>query len=195
MSNPFGPRGVIIVGSPPSTKSEEPVEFTAPVGRRVQLVNRLCLLVIGCLVVVAVAFLIGKGAAARESWQPALAPVLAAAVMVPIMLYSRVHGYRLTEHELQILRRNRQNRFPLDGLQGVEVDPKATAWSIKVFGNDGLGSITGRFSNKRLGSYQAFVTDRERTVVLRWPGRCIVVSPDRPEEFAAEVRRRAGLPR
>lgn len=171
------------------------VEFAAPIGRRVRLVNGLCLAVVGCLTVVAVAFLIGKGGDARQSWQPTLAPVLAAAVIFPIMLYSRVHGYRLTEHELQILRRNRQNRFALDGLQSVDVDPKATAWSIKFFGNDGLGAITGRFRNRKLGAYQAFVTDLERAVVLRWPGRCLVVSPDRPEEFATEVRRRAGLGR
>lgn len=173
----------------------KPVDFAAPIGRRVRLVTRFCLIVIGSLAVVAVTFLIGKGGDARQSWQPTLAPVLAAAVIIPIMLYSRVQGYRLTEHELQVLRRNRQNRFALDGLQGVDVDPKAMAWSIKIFGNDGLGAITGRFRNRKLGAYQAFVTDLDRAVVLRWPGRCLVVSPDRPEEFATEVRRRAGLGR
>lgn len=172
-----------------------PAEFTAPIGRRVRFVTGFCLVVIGSLAVVALTFAIGKGGAARQSWQTTLAPVLAAAVIVPIMLYSRVRGYRLTEHELLVLRRNRQNRFALDGLQGVDVDPKAMAWSIKIFGNDGLGAITGRFRNRKLGAYQAFVTDLDRAVVLRWPGRCIVVSPDRPEEFAAEVRRRAGLGR
>lgn len=172
-----------------------PVEFTAPIGRRVRLATWFCFAVIGNLAVVALAFVIGRNETAREFWPAVLAPVLAAAVIVPIAWYSQVRGYRLTRDELLVLRRNRQNRFALDGLQSVDADPKAMAWSIKVFGNDGLGAITGRFRNRILGAYQALVTDRDRAVVLRWPGRCIVVSPDRPEEFAAEVRRRAGLGR
>jgi hypothetical protein len=172
-----------------------PVEFAAPVGRRVRLVTGFSLLVVGVLAVVAVAFVVGGVGPAQQFWPATIAPVLAAAVMVPIMLYSRVHGYRLTEHELQILRRSRQNRFALDGLQGVDVDPKAMAWSIRIIGNDGLGAVTGRFRNRKLGAYRAFVTDLERAVVLRWPDRCVVVSPDRPEEFAAAVRLRAGLGR
>ena len=195
MSNPFGRRGGIIVGSPPPAKHDEPVEFAAPVGRRVRLVTGSCLLVVGILAVIAVAFIVGGVGPVQRSWPATLAPVIAAAVMVPIMLYSRVLGYRLTEHELQVLRIRRVNRFAFDGLQGVEVDPKATAWSIKTFGNDGLGAMVGRFRNRKLGAYRAFVTDLGRTVVLRWPGCCLVVSPDRPEEFAAEVRLRAGLGR
>jgi hypothetical protein len=194
VSNPFSSRRGIML-PPPAPAKLEPVEYAAPVGRPVRLVNGLCLAVVGCLVVVAVAIIVGQGGALRQAWPPILGAVFAAALMLPIMLYSRVHGYRLTQDELLVLRRNRQNRFALDGLRSVDVDPKAMAWSIKVFGNDGLGAVTGRFRNRKLGAYRAFVTDRAHAVVLRWPDRCIVVSPDRPEEFAVEVRRRAGLGR
>ena len=178
---------------PPSPVKHEPVEFAAPVGRHVRLVTGFCLIVIGGLALVPLAILISRGEPAHQAWLTMLAPVCTATVIVPIMLYSQVLGYRLTRDELIVLRRRRQNRYALNDLQGVAVDPKAMAWSIKVFGNDGLGAITGRFRNRKLGAYQAFVTDRIRGVVLRWPDRCLVVSPDRPEEFAAQIRARAGL--
>jgi hypothetical protein len=64
-----------------------------------------------------------------------------------------------------------------------------------MVGNDGLGAISGRFRSKRLGWFRAYVTDGERAVVLRWPDRCVVISPDQPSWFIETVRKRAGLSR
>ena len=57
------------------------------------------------------------------------------------------------------------------------------ARSFRTFGNGGLFAITGRYRNARLGAYHAYVTDSERTVVLRFPSLTLVVSPDNPEAF------------
>ncbi len=51
----------------------------------------------------------------------------------------------------------------------------------------GLFSFTGSFRNKALGAYRAFVTDPHRTVVLRFPKRTVIVSPDSPEAFLHEI--------
>lgn len=59
--------------------------------------------------------------------------------------------------------------------------------SLRTFGNGGGFSFTGRYWNKRLGSYRAFVTNPARSVVLRWQDRTVVVSPASPEEFVREV--------
>ena len=61
--------------------------------------------------------------------------------------------------------------------------------SLRLFGNGGIFSITGLFRNRALGNYRAFVTDLKRTVVLRFPERIIVVSPECPEKFVAEISR------
>lgn len=177
----------------PSPVSDEPVEFAAPVGQRVRLATRLCFVLLGVVAVADLALALWLRRLPRGVWSIGLVPLIIAVILVPVTLLAQIRGYRLTRDELVVVRRNRQNRFPLAGLQGVDVDREAMAWSIKVFGNDGLGAITGRYRSKRLGAYQALVTDRERAVVLRWPDRCLVVSPDRPEEFAAEIRRRAGV--
>jgi hypothetical protein len=54
-------------------------------------------------------------------------------------------------------------------------------------GNGGFFAFTGYFRNKELGAYRAFMTDRRLAVVLRFPDRVIVVSPDRPEDFVSAI--------
>jgi hypothetical protein len=59
--------------------------------------------------------------------------------------------------------------------------------SLRTFGNGGIFSISGWFYRKGFGAYRAFVTDPRQTVVLRFPSRRVVLSPDDPEGFAKEV--------
>lgn len=173
------------------------LEFAAPVGRRVRAVTWLAagLILAFVLVDLALVLTVANRLPRASQWAMILAPLIGFVVLVPVYFHAQVHGYRLTEDELQVLRRGRQNRFSLAGLESVEFDRHAMDWSFKVFGNDGLGAITGKFRNRKLGGYEALVTDRERTVVLRWADRCLVVSPDRADEFVAAVRARAGLRR
>lgn len=173
----------------------ELAEFGAPVGRRVRFIGFLCYGLIGLFVVFDVVLALTIKAPPRQLWAMALAPLIGLAVIFPVAIFSQVRSYRVTADELVVVRRNRQNRFPLAGLQSVEADRAAMERSSKIFGNDGLGAITGRFRNSKLGAYEALATDGDRAVVLRWPDRCLVVSPERPEDFVAELRARAGLRR
>jgi hypothetical protein len=58
---------------------------------------------------------------------------------------------------------------------------------MRTFGNGGFFSFTGHFRSKELGSYRAFMTDRRRAVVLRFPSSVIVISPERPEDFVNTI--------
>ena len=80
-----------------------------------------------------------------------------------------------------------KTRVSLRELRSVKFDPTATHRSIRTFGNGGFFSFTGYFRNKELGSYRAFMTDRRRAVVLRFPSSVIVISPDRPENFVSTI--------
>jgi hypothetical protein len=102
-----------------------------------------------------------------------------------------VRGYVLTERELVIQRLGWTNRWPLAGLTAAEVDPDALKKSIRLWGNGGLFSFCGWFRNKKLGLYRIFGTDPKRSVVLKFVGRTIVLTPDKPEEFVVAIRRRA----
>jgi len=106
-------------------------------------------------------------------------PLLLMACCIPFM----VLGYIVTPDAILVRRPFWVTRLPRAGLQSATADPAATQGSIRTCGNGGLFSFTGLYWSKKLGPYRAYVTDRQRTVVLRYSGRTVVVSPDEPEDF------------
>lgn len=121
-----------------------------------------------------------------EGWLPASGLV---ALLLGMMLFT-VRGYSVPGRVLLVRRLLWNTRLQLEGLVSATSDPEAMRSSLRTFGNGGGFSYTGRYWNKRLGSYRAFVTDPARSVVLRWPDRTIVVSPASPEAFVQEVSRK-----
>lgn len=116
-------------------------------------------------------------------------PLAMLIVPMPFM----VRGYGILGDQLQIKRFGWVSEVPLTELESVQVEPDAMRQSFRIFGVGGAYSYSGRFRNGTLGRYRAFVTDNARTVVLRFPTDTVVVSPDRPEEFAATLQSRAPL--
>jgi hypothetical protein len=107
--------------------------------------------------------------------------------MLPVASLFVVRSYAIEFNELLIRRLLWTTRLPLAGLQSAEAVPDAMRGSLRLFGNGGMFSITGLFRNRALGNYRAFVTDLKKTVVLRFPKRTVVVSPENPEQFVAEI--------
>jgi hypothetical protein len=97
-----------------------------------------------------------------------------------------IRGYTITAEDILVHRLLWTTRLPLAGLQSAQFEPDAMRRSIRTFGNGGFFSFSGFYRNKSLGTYRAFVTDRHQTVVLRYGGRTVVVSPASPVEFANE---------
>lgn len=98
-----------------------------------------------------------------------------------------VRSYDITKDAVFIHRLFWTTRISRIGLRSAEEIPQAMKESLRTFGISGGFSYTGWFWNKSLGSYRAFVTDLDRTVVLRFESRMVVVSPDRPDEFVREL--------
>lgn len=98
-----------------------------------------------------------------------------------------IRGYSVDDHEIGIRRLFWTTRIKRDGLTGAEVIPDAMRGSLRTCGNGGLFSFTGWYWSKKLRAYRAYVTHRHNTVVLRFPNRTIVVSPDDPERFAEDL--------
>ncbi len=97
-----------------------------------------------------------------------------------------IRGYAIVPGAILIHRLFWSTRLPLAELESVRLEPDAMRGSVRTFGNGGLFSFTGYFRSQGLGSYRAYVTDLQRTVVLRFPGRVVVVSPAAPEDFIRE---------
>jgi hypothetical protein len=101
-----------------------------------------------------------------------------------------IRGYAITEDAILIRRLFWTTRLERSGLKSAEFIPKVMCKSLRTCGNGGAFSFTGWYWSKQLGSYRAFVTDLNRTVVLRFEKRTVVVSPDEPEDFVNELTRR-----
>jgi len=105
-----------------------------------------------------------------------------------------LRGYEISPEGLMVLRAGWQTRIPLSGLQSVTVMPDAMRGSLRTFGNGGLFCFAGKYWSRKLGHFRAFVTDLNRTVVLRFTdGRTIVVSPSDPETFVGMIRTVTGV--
>lgn len=165
----------------------------APIGARVRM--RTLLFIVAVVAVTVAAPMMMQQEPHPPPWPAYLAVGVAPVVLTGIWFTTRIRRYRVVEAELQVESPLRTVRIPLEGLQDVVPDREALRGARKLAGNNGLGVISGRFRSKRLGSFRAYVTDPEHAVVLRWPDRCVVISPDQHSWFIETVRKRAGLSR
>lgn len=98
-----------------------------------------------------------------------------------------VRGYALEGNTLLVHRLFWSTRIPLGGLLSATYRRKALCGALRTFGNGGAFSFSGWYWSACLGHFHAYVTDSSNTVILRFPRRTLVVSPDRPQEFARDI--------
>jgi hypothetical protein len=130
-------------------------------------------------------------AALRSGSWKAVTALLPIFLMVPSFFWqrSKASHFRVEENVLVL----GSKRYPLAGLVEVTRDREVLHRARKIWGNGGLGAIRGRFKSKRIGKFDAFLTDTDHAVVLRWPDKTVAVSPADPEFFILIARSAAGL--
>jgi len=101
-----------------------------------------------------------------------------------------IRSYTLTTDAILVRRLFWTTRLPLDGLQSAVPDPEAMSHSTRTAGNGGLFSLTGYFSNPKIGDYRALVMNPKLAVVLKYANEIILLSPEFPERFAANLTQR-----
>ena len=153
-------------------------EYSAPWSPSLIAVSTLATLV--CLGLAVGLLAAGPG---RSQWL-GLLPLL---ILLACALFS-IRGYSLTASTLRVHRPFWTTQVSLANLSSARFEPSAMRWSLRLWGNGGLFSITGFFFNRPLGRYRAWVTDPHRTVVLRFPTRTLLISPSEPEEFINHLR-------
>lgn len=119
------------------------------------------------------------------------APLVGLLLMVPTFLYERSRVALFTIKDDCLLLGGKS--YPLRGAVEIARDPGIMKWAMKLYGNGGLGAIRGKFWSKRVGTFQASLTDADYAVVLRWPDRVIAVSPADPEYFITCAKSAAGI--
>jgi hypothetical protein len=121
----------------------------------------------------------------------ALGPFVPIAFFLFSYMWERARGaqIRIEDNTLVL----RKKRFPLEGLTAAVRDPEVLRGARRRYGSSGLAVIRGQFTSKRLGKFEAFLTDSANAVVLTWPDRVLAVSPADPEFFIYSARSAAGL--
>ena len=99
-----------------------------------------------------------------------------------------IRGYTIQRDAVLVHRLFWSTRLPRAGLLEVApVDRSTLRWSLRTFGNGGLFSFSGLYWNRQLGKFRPYVTDWGRTVVLRYPHRTVLLSPERPQQFITQL--------
>ena len=155
------------------------LEYDAPFCRLLWIVSGLATALLVSLPVIGWVALPPRGSGLARMLI-VVTPLVILTGAVPFM----VRGYRIEPGGLQIRRLGWSTRLSLRELQSAEASPQAMKGSLRLMGNGGLFVFAGWFWSRTLGRYRAFVTDPARSVVLRFPDRTVVVSPDAPDEFA-----------
>lgn len=102
-----------------------------------------------------------------------------------------VRGYSIDGQAIRVVRLGWSVHLPLEGIESVALEPEALRGALRIFGNGGLFAFSGLFWSRKLGRFRAFATDPARSVVIRWAGRTVVLTPDDPARFVAHLRERA----
>lgn len=161
--------------------------YRAPWGRRVWVITgAVVALVVGLAVAAPLTLALKKPG---ERWAAWIAPVVLLDVLAITALWM-IRRFELTDDAILVRRSFWTNRIPLASIQAAELDPQACRGAWKTAGNDGLFAMHGRFRSKRLGKFQAYVTDPANAIVLRVQGDTIVISPENPRAFLRELNRR-----
>ena len=153
------------------------MKFDAPWGRELTVLTSIT-----------TAMMLGLAAFVWSKGGELVAALLLTLHAIPLAL--TVRSYEIAPGELRIRRLLWDTRWPLDAASTATPRPDAMVQSWRLWGNGGVFAFSGHFSNAALGRYRAFVTDFKRTVVIRTARGTVVVSPDRPQEFAAAFGKR-----
>lgn len=157
--------------------------FKAPWGRTLVLVSLFATLT---MLTIAVMITLGRPLPSFISLPSfsARGLVIGSALLIPLAaLPFVIRGYTITPDGIFIRRLWWNTVLPIADIVSIEAEPLALNSSFRTFGNGGMYSFTGCYWSRQLGHFHAYVTDLNRTVVVRMKNRTAVLSPDDPEAF------------
>ncbi|MEM9819333.1 MAG: PH domain-containing protein, partial [Cyanobacteria bacterium P01_D01_bin.6] len=155
--------------------------FKAPWSTSLWLITGLT-----CGLLIAIA-LIGLFTGPRNTWFWLPTMVGLPLVILVATAFFCIRGYAIAGHTLTVQRLGWESTVELRNLISAEVVPTAMDESLRLFGNGGLFAFSGKFRNQALGKYTAYATNPRNSVVLKFPQKTVVLTPDDPKGFVEAV--------
>jgi len=124
----------------------------------------------------------------------ASAPVTAiGAATLALCAAGAIRGYRIEDQTLVVERVGSDKRIDLSELVAVRHDKTLLHNALRV-GNGGLFAFTGWYRTSPSGWFRLYGTDiLGCPVLLDFGGHRVVVTPENPEQFVADVRKVCNL--
>ncbi|MFZ4543556.1 MAG: PH domain-containing protein [Saprospiraceae bacterium] len=116
-------------------------------------------------------------------------PVFCLLILVIVYGFS-IKSYTLTADQLIIRRPFKDAVYQRNELADCEmIDQSASGFALRLFGSGGFFGYFGIFTNKQLGRYTLYGTQLKNYVGITLKnGKKIVITPDLPEEFVAQLK-------
>lgn len=122
--------------------------------------------------------------------------IIGAILPIVILIFGAAFApksYKITSYNILIKRLwVKDIEIPLIEVYSVEpVDYKfAFKRSIRIFGSGGGFGIYGDFTSKNIKYFKAYMTRRDKLVMIKTPDKPFILSPDDPESFAAAIHQK-----
>lgn len=129
-------------------------------------------------------------------WLLASSSIVCWAIPILVCLWAP-QGYRIGDTAVYVCKNVGDEEFPFSKIASIEIRDgrDVFASALRVMGSGGYYGIFGTFTGGALGSFRALATNDGLLVVLRMKrGEPVVISPERPRDFARELSDKAGLP-
>ncbi len=171
----------------------EPVHFGAPWGATLKFFTALGLVILVGVLVIGITTLT-ELLLNMDYLKTGLTESLVLIFLPLIVLFASflflIHGYLVTDGHLLIQRMGWHTRIDLRELKSLEVDDSALSGALRIAANGGLFVLDGWFWSRKMGRFLAYATDPDNAVVLHFPSRNMVISPEKPKEFVQVVKER-----
>ncbi|HTA30285.1 MAG TPA: PH domain-containing protein [Candidatus Cybelea sp.] len=100
----------------------------------------------------------------------------------------RIRSYEMSGGNLIVKVGFGEKLFPLTGLEKVEITEAPFSGAWRTLGVGGLWSYYGRFRSAQLGAFRAYATSSASGVLLVWPDKKVLITPQEPEQFLQAMK-------
>jgi hypothetical protein len=100
----------------------------------------------------------------------------------------RITSYEISSGNLVVHLGFGKKIFPLSGLQNISLEESPFSGARKNAAMAGVWSYCGVFNSAKLGEFHAYATDTSRGVLLTWPDKKVLVTPQDATSFVQSAR-------
>ncbi len=132
----------------------------------------------------------------RENFFCAMIVIVASPLPIVILIIGAAFAprqYQITGDSILVNRFfSKDIKIPLSEIYSIELVSYKYAFkkSVRIAGSGGGFGIYGHFTSQNLKNFKAYMTRRDKLVLIRTPDKPFVLTPDDPEGFISAVQQK-----